>query len=38
VVILEGEAIDDLEPRFGTLLLGDRDGSVQLETVGWPAP
>jgi hypothetical protein len=30
-VVLEGEAIDDAEPRFGTLRLGDRDGPVQLD-------
>src|SRR5207244_2659916 len=28
VVVLEGEAIDDVEPRLGTERLGDRDGPV----------
>src|SRR6476661_11145707 len=30
-VVLEGEAIDDVEPRVGALLLGDRDGPAQLD-------
>ena len=30
-VVLEGEAVDDVEPRLRALLLGDRDGPVQLD-------
>jgi hypothetical protein len=31
VVVLQGEAVDDLQARLGTLRLGDRDRSVQLD-------
>jgi hypothetical protein len=31
-VVLEGEAIDDLEPRLGTIPLGDGDGPVAVCT------
>ncbi len=33
-VVLEGEAIDDPEPRLGTIRLGDRDGPVQRDDRG----
>ena len=30
-VVLQGEAVDDVEPRLGPLRLGDRDGPAQLD-------
>jgi hypothetical protein len=30
-VVLESEAVDDLEPRLVTLRLGDRDSAIQLD-------